>query len=88
MSTPEYALVVPTVGRHGLGEALRSALAAPAEVAPTEVVVVDDRVNGKTEDPLPGVDHSAVRVLRTGGGGPALARQAGRHSCTAPWSSS
>lgn len=85
MSTPEYALVVPTVGRHGLGEALRSALAAPAEVAPTEVVVVDDRVNGKAEDPLPGVDHSAVRVLRTGGGGPALARQAGWHSCTAPW---
>ena len=48
-------------------------------------MVVDDRVNGKAEDPLPGVDHSAVRVLRTGGGGPALARQAGWHSCTALW---
>lgn len=85
MSTPEYALVVPTVGRACLGEALRAALAAPAEVAPAEIVVVDDRVNGEAEGPLPGVDHSTVRVLRTGGGGPATARQAGWHSCTAPW---
>lgn len=85
MTEPEYAIVVPTVGRPGLEEVLRTVLRAPRACVPTEVVVVDDRPSGATTGPLPGTDRPRVRTLRTGGGGPALARQAGWQSCTTPW---
>ncbi|WP_026118423.1 HAD-IIIA family hydrolase [Nocardiopsis salina] len=86
MSRPEYAVVVPTTGRPALADVLQPVLDAPASVAPAEVVVVDDRPDGRNGAELPGVpDHPAVRVLSTRGGGPATARQAGWHACTAPW---
>ncbi|WP_017569592.1 HAD-IIIA family hydrolase [Nocardiopsis halotolerans] len=84
MSTPRYSVVVPTVGRDTLPRVLRPLLDAPPEVAPEEIVVADDRPFDAT-GPLPGTDHTRVRVLRTGGGGPAAARQAGWHACGAEW---
>lgn len=84
MNRPDYAVVVPTVGRPGLERAIRPLLEAAEEVAPREIVVVDDRRPGGT-GPLPGAGHPRVRVLRTGGAGPATARQAGWHSCSAEW---
>lgn len=85
MRGPEYAIVIPTVGRPGLAEVLRSLLAPSEENAPREIVVVDDRPAAVEADPVPGTHLPGVRVLRTGGRGPATARQAGWHSCTAPW---
>jgi HAD superfamily hydrolase (TIGR01662 family) len=87
--TSSYAVVVPTVGRPqlaGLLTSLGATLeACPQAPRPSQVVVVDDR-------PLPAGDDGAanppletpvllagapVRVLRTGGRGPAAARNAG-----------
>ena len=86
MSRPEYAVVVPTTGRPALADALEAVLEAPPSAAPAEIVVVDDRPLGERDTPLPGLgDRHGVRTLRTGGRGPATARQAGWHSCTAPW---
>ncbi|RKS10669.1 HAD superfamily hydrolase (TIGR01509 family)/HAD superfamily hydrolase (TIGR01549 family) [Nocardiopsis sp. Huas11] len=84
MNAPEYAVVVPTVGRDSLHRALVPLLEAPRAWAPTEIVVVDDRPGAGHELP-PVVDHPRVRTLRGGGGGPATARQAGWHSCRAEW---
>lgn len=84
MSAPRYAAVVPTVGRPTLPRVLGPLVEAPDAVAPEEVLVVDDRPGAETA-PLPGTDHPRVRVLRTGGGGPAAARQAGWHSCSSEW---
>jgi HAD superfamily hydrolase (TIGR01662 family) len=84
MSRPEYAVVVPTVGRESLRRAVAPLLEAPEEWAPTEIVVVDDRPGARDTDP-PLVDHPRVRTLRGGGHGPATARQAGWHSCRAEW---
>ncbi|XKK38601.1 HAD-IIIA family hydrolase [Nocardiopsis sp. ARC36] len=84
MSGPGYAVVIPTVGRPSLARVLEVLLDAPPEAAPEEIVVADDRRPG-SHSPLPGADHARVRVLRTGGGGPAAARQAGWHSCRSEW---
>ncbi|MFE9245004.1 HAD-IIIA family hydrolase [Nocardiopsis sp. NPDC006938] len=85
MTGPEYAIVIPTVGRPGLDEVLRALVTVPRAVAPSEVVVVDDRPGADDAQPVLGVNWPGVRVLRTGGRGPATARQAGWHSCSAPW---
>ncbi|WP_160051810.1 glycosyltransferase family 2 protein, partial [Nocardiopsis sp. FR26] len=84
MSAPRYAVVVPTVGRSTLPRVLRPLLDAPSGDAPEEIVVADDRPPERTGG-LPGTDHPRVRVLRTGGGGPAAARQAGWHACRSEW---
>ncbi|HYJ76573.1 MAG TPA: HAD-IIIA family hydrolase [Kineosporiaceae bacterium] len=78
---PDYAVVVPTIGRPSLAVLLASL--ARQERPPREVVVADDR-------PGPGMplDVSAcpgARVVRSGGRGPAAARNAGRRTTTAPW---
>ncbi|MGQ4270605.1 HAD-IIIA family hydrolase [Nocardiopsis changdeensis] len=80
----EYAAVVPTVGRESLARALRPLVEAPEGAAPREIVVVDDRPPGRGA-PLEVPDHPRLRVLGSGGRGPAAARQAGWHSCRAPW---
>ncbi|KOX18211.1 HAD-IIIA family hydrolase [Nocardiopsis sp. NRRL B-16309] len=84
MSRPEYAVVVPTVGRDSLHRALAPLLEAPRAWAPAEIVVVDDRPGPANALPRIG-GHPRVRVLRGGGHGPAAARQAGWHSCRAEW---
>lgn len=80
--TPEYAVVIPTVGRESLF-GLLAALDGGSGPAPAQVVVVDDR-------PCPTTDLAVrsdlpVRVIRSGGRGPAAARNAGWRASTARW---
>ncbi|MGH4025598.1 MAG: HAD-IIIA family hydrolase [Pseudonocardiaceae bacterium] len=85
-----YAVVVPTTGRSSLqlllarlGIAVADSRHAPVSL-PAEIVVVDDRpVPGK---PLPVPDLGIpVRVLVSGGRGPAAARNVGWHSVDREW---
>ncbi|MCA2189172.1 glycosyltransferase family 2 protein [Nonomuraea cavernae] len=68
-------MVVPTTGRRSLGATLA---ALPPDVA---VIVVDDRPAGGAALPLP----ARVRVVRSGGRGPAAARNAGWRAARTPW---
>ncbi|NEM05992.1 HAD-IIIA family hydrolase [Geodermatophilus normandii] len=79
----ECTVVVPTIGRPSLG-VLLDALAAAAGPHPAELVVVDDRPDGPPLDVgRPGLPP--VRVVRTGGGGPARARNLGWRVARTPW---
>jgi HAD superfamily hydrolase (TIGR01662 family) len=85
-STPALTtVVVPTIGRPSL-RALLEALATGTVPVPGPVLVVDDRREGPDLlDGLADLDLPGLRVLRSGGGGPARARNLGwRHSST-PW---
>lgn len=82
MSRPDFAVVVPTIGRPALG-GLLAALAASSGSWPTELVVVDDRRG--PDRPLPVVLPASVSVVRSGGRGPAAARNAGWRATTARW---
>lgn len=75
MSDPLVEVVVPTVGRPSLYETL-----APL-VGRVPVVVVDDRPGTPAPLDLPG----GVRVVRSGGRGPAAARNAGWRASRARW---
>ncbi|GAA1339394.1 glycosyltransferase family 2 protein [Saccharothrix algeriensis] len=77
--SPDYAVVIPTVGRDNLGVVL-DALEHGSGPPPREVIVVDDRPE---PGPLPPT-HSA-RVLRSGGKGPAAARNAGWRAACCEW---
>jgi histidinol-phosphate phosphatase family protein len=85
--TPEisYSVVIPTIGRPCLRDCL-AALAAADGPAPEQVVVVDDRPapagpldTGSGQDTLP------LRVVPSGGAGPAAARNAGWRATSTPW---
>ena len=69
-------VVVPTIGRDSL-RTLLSALSG----SDVGVIVVDDR---RRPSPALAVD-AGVRVLRTGGRGPAAARNAGWRAAATPW---
>lgn len=75
----DYAVVIPTVGRASLGVVL-DALEHGSGPPPREVIVVDDR-----RDPGPLPPTHAARVLRTGGRGPAAARNAGWRAACCEW---
>jgi HAD superfamily hydrolase (TIGR01662 family) len=82
-----YAVVIPTTGRPSLHVLLAQLVRGSAGYSPhcpsrlQEIVVVDDRsAPGK---PLP--VGPPVRVLRTGGRGPATARNAGWRAVRAEW---
>ncbi|MFC7331166.1 HAD-IIIA family hydrolase [Marinactinospora rubrisoli] len=77
-----YAVVIPTVGRPGL-RSMAERLLAAGRTAPEEVIVVDDRPGGAP--PLPVAGLPGVRVLRSGGRGPAAARDAGWRAARAEW---
>jgi HAD superfamily hydrolase (TIGR01662 family) len=79
MSSP-YDVVIPTIGRPGL-ERLIASLWASQGPLPQRIIVVDDR-RGKTS---PLVQRDGIEVLRTGGAGPAAARNRGWRAATAPW---
>ncbi|MFS1304912.1 glycosyltransferase family 2 protein [Streptosporangium longisporum] len=72
------SVVVPTVGRPSLAATLA---ALPAEL---EVVVVDDRPPGPDRGELGGLPRHA-RVVRSGGRGPAAARNAGWRASEGEW---
>lgn len=79
-----WAVVVPTVGRPSLERLLASLRAqdAPGPLGPpVEVVVVDDRPLAERE-PLA---VEGARVVRSGGRGPAAARNAGWRGVDAEW---
>ncbi len=79
----ECTVVVPTIGRPSL-DVLLDALAAAPGPRPAELVLVDDRPAGAPLAPeRPGLPP--VRVVRTGGGGPARARNLGWRSARTPW---
>src|SRR3954449_717445 len=79
----ECTVVVPTVGRPSL-DVLLDALAAAPGPRPAELILVDDRRSGPPLAPeRPGLPP--VRVVRTGGGGPARARNLGWRSARTPW---
>lgn len=82
MTAPTVAVVVPTVGRPGLHRLL-DALAGGAGPAPAEVIVVDDRPDTRTPLPLP--ERPEVRVVRSGGRGPAAARNVGWRASDCDW---
>ncbi|WNE94965.1 glycosyltransferase [Streptomyces luomodiensis] len=84
---PEYAVVIPTLGRPSLSVALR-ALADTKGPAPRRIVLVDDR---PLEDctPLP-ADIPAelaplVEIVPGCAAGPAAARNIGRRAAPEPW---
>jgi histidinol-phosphate phosphatase family protein len=80
VTDPVTTVVVPTVGRESLTRLL-DALACQDRPLDVPVIVVDDRPSG---DDLRVPDTALdVRVLRSGGGGPARARNLGwRHART------
>lgn len=73
---PRVTVILPTVGRPQLAAALRSVL--DQELAPFEVIVVNDRPTGAALEV-----HAEVTVLSTAGGqGPAAARMLGVRAAT------
>lgn len=78
----DYTIVVPTVGRPSLTTLLRSLSEADGP-APEEIIVVDDRKYGERLA-LP-LNRHHVRVLRSGGHGPAAARNVGWRAATTEW---
>ncbi|MEU2335412.1 glycosyltransferase [Streptomyces sp. NPDC006654] len=86
MSAPAYSVVVPTIGRACLADCLR-ALDAATGHPPEEIVVVDDRPDPAAPLPLgaAGTLRDRVRVLHTGGRGPAAARNTGWRTVGTPW---
>ena len=86
---PSWAVVVPTVGRPSLHALLTDLAAQPfGEHGPDQVVVVDDRpLDQDAPVVLPGADRGAPRtaLVRTGGRGPAAARNAGWRSVRTDW---
>ncbi|HSL11801.1 MAG TPA: glycosyltransferase, partial [Actinomycetota bacterium] len=78
--TTDVVIVVPTVGRPSLRGLLRSLADEDPELL-ERTIVVDDR-----RDPAAPLDVPAgIRVVRSGGHGPAAARNAGWRAADAAW---
>ena len=89
MSDALTTVVVPTVGRPSL-RTLLTALAEGSEAVPGPVLVVDDRPGAPEQAAqlaaeLADVGLAGLRVLRSGGGGPARARNLGWRHARTPW---
>lgn len=80
--TSDFAVVIPTVGRDSLHRLLAE-LDGSSGPRPVEVVVVDDRRDPKP--PLAISTRLPVKVLTSGGRGPAAARNVGWRSTRARW---
>ena len=80
----DYTIVVPTVGRPSLVATSGSRAAVPEKRQPAEIIVVDDRPAPRRPLALPTVE-TPVRVLLSGGRGPAAARNVGWRSASSPW---
>ncbi|WP_037570220.1 glycosyltransferase family 2 protein [Phaeacidiphilus oryzae] len=87
----DYTVVVPTLGRPSLRDCLRS-LAETSGPRPDSVVVVADLPDASPESQpeLPALDGAGplagrVRLLRSGGRGPAAARNLGARWAETPW---
>lgn len=80
--TIETTIVIPTLGRASLW-VLLDALANQTVPLHRPVIVVDDRPDG--DDLVVGDRTIDVEVVRTGGGGPARARNIGWRHTRTPW---
>ncbi|MFB4314226.1 HAD-IIIA family hydrolase [Actinomadura sp. 21ATH] len=83
-----YSVVVPTIGRPSLRTLLRTLLnsvAAAGTAGPHAIIVVDDRPEPGAPLPLPPEVDERVEVLRSGGRGPAAARNAGWRAAATEW---
>ncbi|MEW2353848.1 HAD-IIIA family hydrolase [Spirillospora sp. NPDC029432] len=89
LSSLSYSVVVPTIGRPSLRTLLRTLLNSLAAAAgadgPRAIIVVDDRPEPGAPLPLPPEVDERVEVLRSGGRGPAAARNAGWRAATTEW---
>src|SRR5204862_2308411 len=74
--------VIPTIGRPSLATLLAALRAQCPQ--PNEVVIVDDR-SFSAEDPIDVDVALPLQVLRSGGRGPAAARNVGWRATTSPW---
>ncbi|ULP46580.1 HAD-IIIA family hydrolase [Mycolicibacter virginiensis] len=81
--TPTYALVIPTIGRPSLNRLLE-ALGEGDRLPAGEVIIVDDRP-GRPAPLWPATGFLSVTVLRSGGRGPAAARNLGWRAARADW---
>ncbi len=82
---PAYTVVIPTAGRDNLVSLLRG-LAHGEGPEPSEVLVIDDRPEGRAGTPLPLPELGLpVRVLASGGRGPAAARNVGWRAARDEW---
>jgi len=81
-----YDVVIPTTGRASLGRLL-AALAAQPPPLPGRIFVVDDRATSTTAPLTPHSEAkgAVVEVLRSGGRGPAAARNVGWRASSADW---
>jgi HAD superfamily hydrolase (TIGR01662 family) len=81
-----YSIVIPSIGRASL-TTLLTQLALGEGPGPDSVVVIDDRPFGpRTAAPLElGPAPWPLQVIRTGGRGPAAARNAGWRAVRTPW---
>jgi HAD superfamily hydrolase (TIGR01662 family) len=77
-------IVVPTVGRPSL-RALLEALAGGTAHVDCPVIIVDDRRDGSQALTFADLDLPGLRVVRSGGGGPARARNIGWRHARTPW---
>ncbi|WP_052740731.1 glycosyltransferase [Mycobacterium sp. UM_Kg1] len=81
--TPSYALVIPTIGRPSLNRLL-AALSEGGRLPAGEVIIVDDRP-GRPAPLWPTTGFLSIAGLRSGGRGPAAARNVGWRAARADW---
>ncbi|MDQ3615727.1 MAG: HAD-IIIA family hydrolase [Actinomycetota bacterium] len=85
MAEPLTSIVLPSIGRPSL-RTLLEALAAGTEPLQGPVIVVDDRPQGTDlAADLADLALADLRVVRSGGGGPARARNIGWRHTSTPW---
>jgi glycosyltransferase involved in cell wall biosynthesis len=83
-----YSVVVPTIGRDSLAVLVDALTAAADGPAPVEIIIVDDRADPEpplTVRPGGGIPAGGIRVVRSGGRGPAAARNTGWRAATEDW---
>jgi histidinol-phosphate phosphatase family protein len=84
---PSATVVIPTIGRPSLLVLLESLLASSANtgVELPRIVVVDDRPGGSDSIDLSALGVSGLTILRSGGRGPAAARNVGWRVARTDW---
>jgi histidinol-phosphate phosphatase family protein len=80
---PRCSVVIPTVGRPGLDGLVAAVSSGPGPL-PGEVILVDDRPGEAPALPVR-ERHVPLRILRSGGRGPAAARNVGWRAAAAEW---
>lgn len=90
MTAPDVTIVIPTLARPSLGVLLQSLAASVADTdvpPPVAVHLVDDRRDayGLDVEARSGLDLARVKIFRSGGRGPAAARNLGWRAANTEW---